>query len=159
VKDPELTYEVLDIMNFLLRYIQNHPGLRRLTRFLSVGALATFIDLALFSLLHFSLGFSAIAANTISYGAGSINSFSMHRGWTYALGVQLVQFVVVGLGALLINDLVIYLAPHVTLINTIPDSGSLAAKACATGAGMVWNFMINHFWTFRAPYPTLIPRV
>ena len=152
-------------MNFLLHYIQNHPGLRRLTRFLSVGALATFIDLGLFSLLHFSLGFSTIAANTISYGAGSINSFSMHRGWTYAdrpqraLGVQLAQFVVVGLGALLINDLVIYLAPHMTLINSIPDSSSLAAKAFATGAGMVWNFIINHFWTFRAPYPALIPRV
>jgi len=142
-------------MNFLHNYLHQNPGLRRATRFVSVGTLASVIDLSVFSLLHIILGVPIMAANTISYGAGSINSFSLHRAWTYrdrpqqTLGMQLVQFLVVGIGALLINNLVITIAPHINLINMVPDNGSLAVKACATAAGMVWNFMINNAWTFR----------
>ena len=142
-------------MNFINHTIHRYPTVRRLTRFMSVGAVATCVDLVVFSLLHFSFGFSTLAANTISYGAGSINSFSLHRIWTYAdrpqraLGVQLIQFLIVALGALLINDLVMYVAPHVNLINLLPDNDSLIDKFFATGAGMVWNFFVNYFWTFR----------
>jgi putative flippase GtrA len=25
----------------------------------------------------------------------------------------------------------------------------LLAKLCATGVGLAWNFLVNHFWTFR----------
>ena len=59
------------------------------------------------------------------------------------------QFLAVGLGALLINDLVISLAPQSTLLSNLPDNGGLVLKACASGAGMTWNFLINYFWTFR----------
>jgi putative flippase GtrA len=139
----------------LNRFTHNHAILRRLMRSMSVGAAATLIDFTVFALLHFSFGFPALAANTISYSAGSLNAFSMNRVWTYAdrprraLWVQFVQFLTVAFGALLINDLVIYLAPHTSLLANLPDNGSLAAKACASGMGMTWNFLLNHFWTFR----------
>ena len=142
-------------MTRIIKTIHHYPTLHTLFRSMSVGALATFIDMAVFSMLHLFLGFPIIAANTISYGAGSLNSFSMHRAWTYAdrprraLGLQLLQFLAVGIGALLINDLFIYLAPHISLLSNMVDNNGMVTKACATGVGMVWNFIINHFWTFR----------
>ena len=142
-------------MKRIYRFIHNHSTLRTLARSLSVGTAATLVDLAVFSMLHFSFGLPLLAANTISYGAGSLTSYSMNRAWTYAerprraVWVQLAQFLAVALGALLINDLVIYLAPHASMLSTLPDDGGLATKAVASGAGMTWNFLLNYFWTFR----------
>ena len=44
--------------------------------------------------------------------------------------------------------LVLLLSP--ALAPFVPAAyASLLAKLCATGVGLGWNFLGNHFWTFR----------
>ena len=122
--------------------------IRYVWRFLAVGMLGTFIDLALFAGLHAWLGVPTLAANTLSYGAGIVNNFAWHRCWTFADrarksgSAQFAQFAAVSLSALLLNNLLVLLLAS--------SCGALVAKLCATGVGLGWNFVVNNLWTFRA---------
>ena len=125
---------------------------------MSVGAICTTIDFTIFALLHLFLGIPTVMANTIAYSAGSINSFSLHRLWTFkdrpkqTIWIQFSQFFIVGVGALLINNLVISLAPQFISPQITTANGDLVAKVFGTGLGIIWNFSINYFWTFRKIY-------
>jgi putative flippase GtrA len=129
-----------------------------LRRFLTVGVLGTSIDLALYTGLHVLLGAPTLIANTCSYSAGMLNSYVLHRNWTYArrspktMGTQFVQFAVVNLVALIMNNVLVLLFTHPfsSLVNHA-GMGDMLAKLFATGVCMGWNFLANNFWTFRAP--------
>jgi putative flippase GtrA len=135
-------------------------GIRHIWRFLAVGMLGTLLDLALFTGLHAWLGVPTLAANTISYSAGIVNNFVLHRYWTFAdrarqaTGAQFSQFAAVSLSALMLNNLlVLLLAPSFGALFPHAGYDVLAAKICATGAGLGWNFLVNNLWTFRdAPH-------
>jgi putative flippase GtrA len=125
-------------------------------RFAVVGMLGTVIDVGLFALLHTALGLPTLAANTISYSAGIVNNYLLHRHWTYAgrprraAGMQFLQFLAVSLSALLLNNLlVLLLARPLGTFFAAAGRGDLLAKGCATGVGMVWNYLANTLWTFR----------
>jgi putative flippase GtrA len=92
--------------------------IRSISRFLVVGMLGTLIDITLFAGLHTWLGVPTLAANTISYSAGIVNNFGLHRYWTFAdrarqaASAQFSRFAVVSLSALMLNNLlVLLLAP------------------------------------------------
>jgi putative flippase GtrA len=127
----------------------------RLARFLTVGALGTALDVGVFTALHSGLGLAALPANLLSYSLGIANNYSLHRRWTYAdrpakrAGVQLLQFLVVSLSALALNTALVMLLSAALTPLTPAAEASLLAKLGATGAGLAWNFLINHFWTFR----------
>ena len=55
----------------------------RFTRFLTVGAVGTFLDFSLLALLKF-LGFPTLFANSLSFSAGVVNNFTWNRLWTFA---------------------------------------------------------------------------
>lgn len=136
--------------------LRSAPLLRRAARFAAVGALGTLVDASLFALLHLALGLAALPANVVSYGAGIINNYALHRRWTFAAGArqpalpQFARFAAVSLSALALNTLAIALLDP-ALGALLPGAlAALAAKACATVVGMGWNFVINHVWTFRA---------
>ncbi len=140
--------------NFFEIYKSNDT-LRNVGQFMIVGMLGTLIDISLFAALHIVLGFPTLLANTISYSAGIINNFFFHRYWTFAdrprkaAEAQFVQFAAVSLSALVLNNLlVVLLADPFNLLVTSVSLGALFAKLCATGVGMVWNFLANHLWTF-----------
>jgi putative flippase GtrA len=104
------------------------------------------------------LGLPALAANTLSYSAGIVNGYLLNRRWTYgdrphprrAAGAQFAQFVMVSLVALLINNVVVLsLTPPLSALLS-STYGLLLAKAAAVGVCLGWNFLLNHFWTFRA---------
>jgi putative flippase GtrA len=125
--------------------------------------MGTLIDVSLFMVFHLLLGAPALAANTLSYGAGVLNNYFFHRAWTFAnrprkaAGRQFPQFVSVSLGALIANNLIVLLlAPAFGGLFSDPLHGALAAKICATAIGMGWNFLANHLWTFRAGGSSLI---
>jgi len=126
-------------------------------RFMLVGALGTLIDFSIFTLLHALSGMPVWMSNVISYGAGIVNNFFFHRYWTFAqrpciaLPTQFSQFVGISLSALLLNTLVVtLLSPYFSQLLQQATYGALLAKALATGIGMIWNFLANHLWTFRA---------
>lgn len=134
------------------------------TRFMLVGMAGTLVDFALFAILHTQVGMPTLLANTLSYSAGILNNYALHRCWTFAhrpargTGRQFSQFVGVSLSALLINNLIVLLVTA-SFGERLAESaiGVYFAKACAIGVGMVWNFLANHLWTFRAD-PAAIPQ-
>jgi putative flippase GtrA len=126
-----------------------------LARSMSVGALGTVVDFALFTLLQVIFGLPAVLVNSVSYTLGSLNSFSLHRIWTYAgrpqksLRRQFLQFMLVSCLALALNNLVIViLTPYFNNLINVNSYAGLAAKLCATSVGMVWNYTANNRWTF-----------
>jgi putative flippase GtrA len=148
-----------------LRDLFETHEIRYTWRFLAVGMLGTIIDLALFTGLHARLGVLTLAANTISYSAGIVNNFGLHRYWTFAdrvrqaTGAQFSRFAVVSLSALMLNNLlVLLLAPSFGALFPHAGYGALAAKVCATGVGLGWNFLVNNLWTFRDAAPELRAR-
>lgn len=135
--------------------LQINVILRRASRFAIVGMIGTLIDLTIFTLLHLTFSVPVLVANTISYGVGIINNFILHRRWTWAdrhqaFGTQFSQFIVVSIGAWILNDAIVaYCGPlfNSTLVHS--GYGELFAKVCATIVTMGWNFLANNFWTFR----------
>src|SRR5919201_1651751 len=114
---------------------QTHDTLRLVSRFLTVGMLSTLLDVALFSVLRVTLGMPTLAANTLSYSAGMVFSFLLHRRWTYAhrplkaVGAQFSQFAAVSLSALLLNNLlVLLLAPSFSVLFANAAEGDIVAK-------------------------------
>lgn len=137
----------------------SYPILQRLRRYLIVGMLSTLIDIGLFAGLAGGLGLPTLVANTLSYSAGIINGYVLNRWWTYregtprlsrrTLGAQFSQFVLVSLVALMINNtFVLVFTPALQTLTGLADS-QLLAKAMASLVSLGWNFLLNHFWTFR----------
>ena len=130
--------------------------LRRIARFVVVGALCTLVDLVLFALLRGPVGLPTLVANTLAYSAGIFCNYTLSRNWTYhdaqhkALGTQFAQFLIVSLSALLLNNLLVLLLekPLGQLFNAT-EYGYLLAKTCATVVVVFWSFFANRFWTFN----------
>jgi putative flippase GtrA len=144
-------------MSSLNELVKRSRDWQYLAKFLSVGVVGTLVDLALFTALHVMLGAPALAANTVSYSAGIVNNYLLHRHWTYAdraaraLGAQFSQFAAVSLSALILNNLLVLVLAHpLGILFAHPGAGDLLAKLCATGVGVCWNFVINNNWTFRS---------
>ena len=129
--------------------------LQRFTRFLMVGAVGTFLDFGLLSLLKL-FGLSTLVANSASFTVGVVNNFTWNRLWTFTDAKQadwrrqLVQFILVSLVGLALNNSIVLAleAPLGTLLAQ-PDYGYLPAKMIATGVVVFWNYFANRFWTFR----------
>ena len=141
----------------ILELFQAKDTRRSAGRFAAVGALGTLIDFSLFTGLHVLLGVPILLANSFSYSAGILNNYFLHRYWTFAdrprraMAVQFSIFLAISLVALAINNLlVLLLAPPLGRLLSSTAGGSLGAKVCATGIGLVWNFIANHLWTFSA---------
>ena len=139
----------------LSRLLNVDDPLKHLARFMTVGAASTLLDVSAFALLHTLLGLPALPANLLSYSLGSFNNYLLHRRWTYAgqpakpARVQLLQFLAVSLSALALNTaLLLLLTPAFAPVAPAATAG-LLAKLYATGVGLGWNFLVNHFWTFR----------
>jgi putative flippase GtrA len=144
-------------MAHLIDSFETNNTLRCLWRFLAVGTLGTLIDVTLFIVLHALLGVPTLAANTISYSAGIVNNFVLHRRWTYdrqarkALGVQLSQFAAISLSALMMNNLIVLLlAPTFNTFIAHAGYSALFVKVGATALGLGWNFFANRYWTFHS---------
>ena len=136
--------------------LQTPDALHRAVRFMAVGLLGTIIDFSLFAILSSQLGLSMLFANSLSYSAGIFNNYFLHRKWTFAdrprkaAGSQFIQFAGVSLSALAVNSIiVILLAPVFGAMLHDASLAAVLAKLCAVVAGMGWNFLANHFWTFR----------
>lgn len=126
-----------------------------LPRFMAVGVVSTLLDVVLFTVLHLAFGVPTLAANTFSYSAGIVNSYLLHRRWTFSdrprqpFGRQFSQFLVVSVSALLLNNLIVLLfTPPLGALLQNAAFGAVAAKLAATGMGMVWNYLANSIWTF-----------
>lgn len=130
--------------------------LGRFARFLTVGAVGTFLDFSLLTLLK-TFGLPTLFANTISFCAGVVNNFTWNRLWTFADAKQsdwrrqLMRFLLISLIGLALNNTIVLMleAPLGVLLGQ-PEIGYLPAKVIATGVLVFWNYFANRTWTFRS---------
>jgi dolichol-phosphate mannosyltransferase len=133
-------------MSALIATLHQRPTLRSAVRFALVGLTGTLLDLGLFTTFYYVIGMAAVTANIVSYSAGIVNNYLLNRAWTFAgrprarVAGQFAQFAAVSMTALALNTLIVALLA--------PEVGGLAAKLLASAAGLAWNFLGNHFWTF-----------
>ena len=150
----------------------NSKEVTRFFKFAVVGTLGTGIDFGVLNLLILTFGFSKALAKTCSFTVAVINSFIWNRLWTFheardrPIGPLLVQFFLVSVGGLLLNQ-AIFLSLDALVLG---EAGALAApmatlalgiglahyklaynlsKAIATIIVLFWNFGANRLWTFR----------
>lgn len=140
-----------------MRLTLDHPSkeLTRFARFLSVGALGTFLDFGLLAALKLA-GVTTLFANSISFTAGVVNNFTWNSRWTFAnrrngnWRAQFLQFLIVSLIGLALNNAIVLLL-EAPLGAWIGDTawGYAPAKIVATGVVVFWNYFANRNWTFR----------
>lgn len=117
-------------------------------RFAVVGLINFGIDIAVFSIALYWLGFHLIVANTIAYSVATINSYLMNKFWTFAgrgsrtvSSEEFTRFLVFNVGGLALSNVtVFYLAEYV-----LP----LVAKLGAVVVTFVWNYITIRRYVFR----------
>ncbi len=139
------------------RVRQAHPEVRRFIKFAIVGAVGALVDYAVLFLLVFEFGVPEEWANLVSVTCAIISNFTWNRLWTFpesqnhAVHTQFMQFAIVNLIGLAINEAVLLLTDHMIFEPLVHDQKlALAlAKACAIGVVLFWNFGANRVTTYR----------
>ncbi len=143
----------------------NRKEAGRFAKFMVVGALGFVVDFGVFNLLHSLLDLSVWLAQTCSFTAAVFSNFTWNRFWTYPesrskpLSRQLLQFFIVNtIGYFIRTPILLGLtAPYTALLQRLNitiggDSAKLGANLALASAVLVvllWNFLVNRFWTYN----------
>lgn len=133
----------------------NAKELKRFLKFAVVGTSGAVVDFGVLNLLHLVFGFSKFWANTFSFSAAVLNNFTWNRLWTFPesrernLKSQLVQFAIVNLIGLFINQIVFLSLDAYVFGPWLGELGYNVAKAVAIVVVLFWNYGINRIWTYR----------
>ena len=136
----------------------------RFLRYATVGAFGALVDFSVLNLLTSIFKMSSVYASVFSFIAAVISNFSWNRLWTFPesrskkVSKQIMQFAMVSVIGLLIRTPVFaYLESLFTdiftsmSVNLLFEPNVVAqnlALALVIGIVMVWNFVVNRFWTF-----------
>ena len=145
--------------------ITNKKEQTRFLRFMAVGILGAVIDFGTFNLLTTLFGLPLLIAQAISFTLAVISNFIWNRVWTYPdsrskpIVRQLVQFFVVNIIGLIIRTQLInwlHLVYQQASATIFPAGflspqiiGNNAALATAVIVVMLWNFIVNRYWTYN----------
>jgi putative flippase GtrA len=127
----------------------------RFLKFAIVGAIGMVVDLTTLTLAREWLHLPLELAVGIGFTVAVLSNFTWNRLWTFPesrnrpIAGQLIQFVVVNVVGLGINEIVV-LGLHPIFSLVLPDPPAyLAAKIVAIGIVLFWNYFINRKWTYR----------
>lgn len=131
----------------------------KVVRFGAVGVVNTLIDFAVLNLLLALFGVTGgwplVLCNAVAFLGASLNSYFLNKRWTFAQKGsaslrQYAVFLVLAVGGLAINSVVLYLL--VTGISrpswVSPTLWVNVAKAAATVASLVWNYLACRYVVF-----------
>jgi putative flippase GtrA len=133
----------------------------RFGKFLVVGGFGFVVDFGTFNLLSTGAGLDPAIAQTISFCAAIVSNFFWNRYWIYPdsrakhVGHQAILFVAINLiGYIIRTPLFLGLTPvWVAILPPLPIPALQAAHnlalACAVLVVMIWNFVVNRFWTYN----------
>lgn len=150
----------MSLPNRLIRRVSARTGVKplELTRFVKfaiVGAIGMVVDLTVLTLSREVLGLPLMAAVALGFSAAVVSNFNWNRRWTFPesrerpFGPQLMQFTVVNVIGLAINE-VIVIGLHPVFSTVLPDPPAyLAAKVIAIGVVLFWNYGANRLWTYK----------
>ncbi|WP_046174245.1 GtrA family protein [Domibacillus indicus] len=109
-----------------------------------VGMANTAVDFIVFFTL-WSWGVPYLAAQAVSYSAGTANSFFWNRSWTFKAAGQtgageVIRFIAINLAALGFSAL---------LLSVLSGQPLLISKLIATLGAMALTFFGSRFWVFK----------
>jgi putative flippase GtrA len=121
----------------------------QLMRFGTVGGAHTVLDAGIYFVLTRNVSFFAahyLYAAAISFFICSLSSFFWNKHWTFKHRVQfhhkqLLRFYMVGIVALVLNQLILWQLVRFELFDLI-------AKVIASVSAGVCNFLMQKFWAF-----------
>jgi putative flippase GtrA len=137
----------------------------RFAKFLVVGTIGAVVDFGTFNLLTAGLNFWPVPSSMLSFLAAVTSNFFFNRNWTYPdsrskpIWRQAVQFTAVnavGLG--IRTPLFAVLIPVWRDVlqsagGALPNSGEQLSRnlalGCAVVVVLIWNFVVNRFWTYN----------
>lgn len=113
-------------------------------RFLICGGVTTVLDFTVYRCLIEGIG--PLTAKSISFCFGAVLSFFLNRRWTFRAqstisGPLILKFAVTQGVNLATNSGTNYIILQIT-------HHLICAFICATGCGMVVNFILQRFWVF-----------
>jgi putative flippase GtrA len=135
----------------LLKRLRERRGVRQFVKFGIVGASGFIVNLAVFTLLQHYTPVEERTARymwlfSISFLSGGVSNYFLNRIWTFRstghVGRQAVQFLTVSAIALVVGLIV-------SKIVTPWLGAGHRTWFLATLSGIVVNFFINKYWTFR----------
>ncbi len=131
--------------------IARRRGVRQFVKFGIVGASGFVVNAAVFTILQHYTPLADQAARytwnfSLAFLSGGISNYFLNRAWTFRSSghavVQGVQFLTVSAIALIVGLIVSHLAqPHL--------GPGHRTWFLATVSGIVVNFFVNKYWTFR----------
>ena len=128
-------------------------GVRQFVKFGIVGASGFVVNLIVFTLLQHVVANPTgsgqyMAIYSIAFLSGGVSNYFLNRIWTFRstghAGREGLQFMSVSVLALLVG-----LVVSTIVARAIGHYGH-AAWLCATLSGIVVNFFVNKYWTFRS---------
>lgn len=127
----------------------------RFVKFAIVGAIGMVVDLTVLTFAREILGLPLSLAVAAGFIVAVISNFTWNRLWTFPesrgrpIGSQLVQFTIVNVIGLGINEVIVLgLHPVFSMIARDPLA-YLAAKVIAIGVVLFWNYGANRLWTYK----------
>jgi Predicted membrane protein len=110
-----------------------------------VGILNTSVDFVTFILLTHFLSVYFLLAQTLSYGAGTLNSYLWNSKVTFSeskkSGTRFLKFVILNVSVLLLTLIVMRLLHFLPLY---------VNKVISTVVGLAFNFILSKVWVFKA---------
>lgn len=121
--------------------------LRRFLAFAGVGVIGTVAHYLTLTGLFELLGVSAVIASSAGYVVGAVINYLLNYHYTFRSSLSHTRtaplfFAIAGVGFFMNGAIVGLLTSKAAL-------HYLLAQVVATGTVLVWNFLANHFGTFR----------
>jgi putative flippase GtrA len=136
----------------LLRRVSERRGVRQFVKFGIVGASGFLVNFILFTLLqrvvpNHTASVQFYSIYSLSFLAGGVSNYFLNRRWTFRSsahpGREGAQFLTVSALALIVSLLV------AAVVSPFLGHGH-KTWFVSTCAGIVVNFFINKYWTFRS---------
>jgi putative flippase GtrA len=144
--------------------LKNPQERSRFLRYSIVGGVGALVDFSVLNLLITVFGVSSVIASIFSFLAAVGSNFTWNRLWTYPdsrtkhVSQQIMEFTAVSIIGLTIRTPVFAILEQIftrmlqSLSYQLPLSsetlGRNIALASVIGIVMLWNFIVNRFWTF-----------
>jgi putative flippase GtrA len=127
----------------------------RFIKFAIVGAIGMVVDLTVLTISREVLGLPLSIAVAVGFTVAVISNFTWNRLWTFPesrqrpIAGQLVQFTIVNIVGLGINELIVLGLHPLFLLATHDPLAYLTAKVVAIGVVLFWNYFANRLWTYK----------
>lgn len=121
--------------------------LSRLLRFSIVGGIATLVQYLILIALVMASDFSPAIASTIGFVISSLVNYILNYSFTFKSSKPhtetLTRFLIISVCGLIINYLFMQIGTRAFNLHY------LFVQLAATAATLLWNFSLNHLWSFR----------